>query len=76
MDELIVDRTLDAIRAADWVHLRLLLHPSLHWSTAGGTTIRGRTKVLARLLDFPPVGPPRSHELRDGQVYRWVEGTR
>ena len=75
MDELVVERVLDAIRAADWARLRLLLHPYLLWSTANGTRIRGRTNVMARLRGFPPTGRPRSYELRDFQVYRWVEAT-
>ena len=71
-----MERALDAIRGADWTRLKLLLHPYLHWSTADGKKIRGRTNVLARLRDFTPTDPPRCHELLDGQVHRWVEGTR
>ncbi|MDQ6917725.1 MAG: nuclear transport factor 2 family protein [Candidatus Dormibacteraeota bacterium] len=75
MDELVIEQVLHAIDGADWARLRFLLHPYLHWSTTDGTRIRGRTNVLARLREFPPTGPPRIHELRDGQIYRWVEGT-
>lgn len=69
-----VDAVLAAARRADWPALRLLLHPYLRWTDAGGQTTRGRTKVLARLQAQPPSGAPRAWELRDGQVYRWREG--
>jgi hypothetical protein len=64
---------LDAVARGDRDRLRLLLHPYLRWTTADGRTVTGRTNVLALLDDRPPAAPPRSHELRDGQVYRWVE---
>lgn len=66
-----VDDAVAAIEARDWDVLKLLLHPYLHW-TSGGVTIRGRVKVLAHLASVPPVGPPVSYELRDGQIYRWT----
>jgi hypothetical protein len=46
------------------------LHPYLHWSDAHAT-LRGRTNVLRHLEAHPNPGPPREHELRDGQNYRW-----
>ena len=67
----------DEVRAAisrrDEAALRALLHPYLHWTDASGTTVRGRTNVLARILGAPPPGPPHACDLRDGQVYRWVQ---
>lgn len=53
--------------------LRLALHPYLHWTTADGRTVRGRRHVLALLAQHGPLAPPASYELRDDQVYRWVE---
>jgi hypothetical protein len=69
--EPIVDRVLDAVRRRDWDTVRLALHPYLHWDLADGRTIRGRSKVLAMLVDAPTPAPPSSVELRDGQIYRW-----
>jgi hypothetical protein len=65
------ERVRAAFDGGDWETLRLLLHPYLHW-TEGDETIRGRTKVLARLRDADRLPAPRSIELRDDQVYRWV----
>jgi len=65
-----IDAVLDAIAARDWVRLKPLLHPYLHWDTPAGT-IHGRTKVLAHIEEHPPTQPPATHELRDGQIYRW-----
>lgn len=61
-----------AIAGRDWDRLRPMLHPYLHWQTAGGTVVRGRVKVLEMLGSSAgaPV-PPSSVELRDGQIYRW-----
>ena len=50
--------------------LRPLLHPYLHWHGRDGD-LRGRSKVLAHLLDVPTPRPPAEVEIRDGQVYRW-----
>jgi hypothetical protein len=49
------------------------LHPYLHWTDPSGNTVRGRTRVLAKLHHRVPVGLPASYELRDGQIYRWRE---
>jgi hypothetical protein len=68
------DEVLAAIARRDEAALRALLHPYLHWTDAVGETVRGRTKVRARIRASPPPGPPASVELRDGQVYRWVQG--
>ena len=66
------ERALVAIESRDWDQLRLLLHPYVHWTEADGTTIRGRTRVLAMLAGAPCAAHrPSSVELRDGQIYRW-----
>ncbi|MGK5677747.1 DUF4440 domain-containing protein [Actinoplanes sp. URMC 104] len=70
MDALIAS-VLDAVAADDRPALVRLLHPYLHWTEAG-VTVRGRTKVFARLAAGPPPAPPDSYELRDGQIYRWI----
>ena len=46
----------------DWDSLRLLLHPYLHWTTADGTRVRGRVKVMELLRTGPPPAcrPPSS----------------
>ncbi|MGI8563088.1 MAG: nuclear transport factor 2 family protein [Candidatus Dormibacter sp.] len=62
-----------AIDQRDWDTLKPLLHPYLHWTGQDGQAVRGRTNVLARLALTHPTGPPSEHELRDGQIYRWVE---
>jgi hypothetical protein len=62
-----------AMGARDWATVRLLLHPYLHWTDASGRTIRGRTNVLAMLENSDPPDEPDSIELRDGQIYRWLE---
>ena len=71
---MVVDDVLSAIERGDPEALRLLLHPYVRWTDASGTTVRGRRNVMARLAHAPPVAPPRSYELRDGQVYRWEDG--
>jgi hypothetical protein len=62
-----------AMAARDWTIVRRLLHPYLHWTDAAGQTIRGRTNVLAMLENSDPPDIPDSVELRDGQIYRWLE---
>jgi hypothetical protein len=69
-----VRNVLAAIHDEDWDGLKRLLHPYLHWTDAAGEQIRGRRRVLARLAETRPAGPPSSCELRDGQIYRWTEG--
>ncbi|WP_328459932.1 nuclear transport factor 2 family protein [Actinoplanes sp. NBC_00393] len=67
----IVGEVIAAVERDDQVALVQLLHPYLHW-TEGGRTIRRRNKVFARLADGPPPARASEHELRDGQIYRWV----
>jgi len=62
-----------AMLRQDWDVLRLLLHPYLHWTTAEGTRVRGRTKAIERLQNAARPGEPYAVELRDGQIYRWQE---
>ncbi|HEY9376381.1 MAG TPA: hypothetical protein VIQ02_04710 [Jiangellaceae bacterium] len=72
MDQIIID-TVAAIGRRDWPAVKVLLHPYLHWTAVDGHTIRGRTKVLDFLAGTPPSDPPVRYELRDGQIYRWIE---
>ncbi len=69
--ESVVDAVLSAYAEREPDRARLLLHPYLHWTGPDGVTTRGRVKVMDRLADDPPTGPPRAVELRDGQIYRW-----
>ena len=69
--ERLIEEVLQAIGYRDWESLRLLLHPYVQWKDSG-TSIRGRTKVMAHLRDLPIVRLPSSWEVRDGQIYRWV----
>ncbi len=56
--------------AGEYGELRALLHPHLHFDD-GRVSLRGRTKVLDHLRTNG-AKPPRSVEVRDGQIYRWV----
>jgi hypothetical protein len=62
-----------AIGQQDWPTVKALLHPYQHWTCADGSALRGRRHVLAYLAAAPPSDPPSRHELRDGQIYRWIE---
>lgn len=68
-----VSDVLDAIERRDWERLRLLIHPYVHWTNALDEQVRGRRRVMAMLAHDPPPAPPAYHELRDGQVYRWID---
>lgn len=72
MDPVVHD-ALRAVERHDWDALRGLLHPYLHWTRGDGRRVRGRTNALAELVRAPVTGPPLHYELRDGQIYRWVE---
>jgi hypothetical protein len=72
MDD-VVANTLDAVARGDWRRVREVLHPYLHWSGRTGQTVRGRNNVVLFLQTSPPLLPPLSFELRDGQIYRWAE---
>ena len=71
MDPIIAE-VLDAAARDDRAALVQLLHPYLHW-TEGGRTIRGRNNVFARLAAGGSPALPASYELRDGQIYRWID---
>ena len=72
MDQIVAD-VLEAEAARNWDELKLLLHPYLQWSAAGGVVLRGRTNVLRWLAARTTrLGPPESFEVRDGQIYRWI----
>lgn len=70
----VVGEALAAIREQDWERLRPLLHPYVHWTDATARSIRGRTNVLEHLASGQPVNRPARYELRDGQIYRWIQG--
>lgn len=67
-----VQRALAALATADGAEIREALHPYLHWTRADGTVLRGRAQMLEALAGGLP-GVPIEIELRDGQIYRWVE---
>jgi hypothetical protein len=69
----VVGQAVAAIADRDWARLKPLLHPYLHWTDPDGRTTRGRDKVLRQLDGGPPPGPPARCELRDGQIYRWLQ---
>jgi hypothetical protein len=69
----IITEVLGAVDRQDWPRLKVLLHPYLHWNEPR-ISIRGRTKVFARLAAAPAPKPPASYELREGQIYRWNAG--
>ena len=68
-----VGNVLDAIERRDWERVKRLLHPYVHWTTAAEEHLRGRDNVIDRLARDPAPAPPAYHELRDGQVYRWID---
>jgi hypothetical protein len=56
----LVHEALAAIERRHWERLKLLLHPYLHWTTKDGETLRGRKRVMARLVEAasPLLLPP------------------
>lgn len=60
-----------AVAVNDWLALRRVLHPYLHFTDERGRTTGGRLKVIAPMREIDVLGPPVDIELRDGQVYRW-----
>ncbi len=67
----IVEAVLAAVEGQDCSRVKALLHPYLRWSEPG-LEIRGRSGVMTRLAAGPTPRPPATHELRDGQIYRWT----
>ena len=57
----------------NWERVHSLLHPYLRRIDSSGKSARGRTNVMSRLREAPPIAAPRSYELRAGQIYRWVD---
>jgi hypothetical protein len=72
MDEVVLE-ALTAIRQRQFERLKPVLHPYLRWRRGDGSTLRGRSNGMAWLAGAPPPAAPESHELRDGQIYRWHE---
>jgi hypothetical protein len=74
MDD-VVREALTAIQRRAWERLKPLLHshPDLHWRRCGESTLSGRSRVMAWLVETPPLRASESCELRDGQIYRWHE---
>ena len=68
-----VSNVLDAIERRDWKRFQRLLHSEVHWTTAAEEELCGPDAVTARLANDPPPAPPAYHELRDGQVIRWID---
>jgi hypothetical protein len=69
----VIREALLAIERRDWIAVKAVLHPYLHWTDRNGRIVRGRNNVLGSLADAPPSEPPARHEMRDGQIYRWFE---
>lgn len=64
---------LDSIEHRNWVRLRRLLHPDVHWTTAIEEHLHGPDAVIALLEGDPPPAPPAYHEQRDGLMIRWID---
>lgn len=71
----VVHELLAASKRQNLAAVKPLLHPYLHWTARDGLVIRGRTNVLAYLASTPATQLPRQYEIRDDQIYRWVEST-
>lgn len=69
----IVCRVLDAIEAHDWDKLERLLAPDVHWTTAIEEQLHGPAAVIAAFRHDPPPAPPSWHEVRDGEIVRWID---
>jgi hypothetical protein len=68
-----VCRILDMIEAREWDELERLLAPDVHWTTAIEDELHGPQAVVAAFKHDPPPAPPSWHELRDGQITRWID---
>jgi hypothetical protein len=65
----VVRQALEAMHRRDWTRVEQCVHPYVHWTDAGGTTRRGRGKLLAMLSAMSEVAL-ETDELRGGQIYR------
>ncbi|MGH2960420.1 MAG: nuclear transport factor 2 family protein [Solirubrobacterales bacterium] len=68
-----VCRILDQIEARDWDELERLLAHDVHWTTAIEDELHGPQAVIEAFKRDPPPAPPSWHELRDGQITRWID---
>jgi hypothetical protein len=68
-----VGDVLTTIERRDWARLERLLDPEVHWTTAVEEDLRGPAAVIERLRRDPPPAPPAYHELREGQIVRWID---
>ena len=68
-----VGDVLATIESRDWSHLKRLLDPSVHWTTALEEHLHGPDEVIALLSSDPPPAPPAFHELRNGLIMRWID---
>jgi hypothetical protein len=69
----VAERAMDMIAQRDWVAIREVVHPYIRWTRSDGSLLRGRLNLIASVEDGRAPLPPESVELRDGQIYRWVE---
>lgn len=70
------ERALELIAQHDWVAIREVLHPYLHWTRSDGSVVRGRANLIAEVESGRVPLAPVAVELRDGQLYRWTEAPR
>ncbi len=68
-----VERALDLIAQRDWVAIREVLHPYLHWTRRDGSVVRGRRNLIAEVERGITPSVPETIALRTGQIYRWTE---
>lgn len=68
-----VSDVLSMIERRDWLRLRRMLDPEVHWTTAIEEHLHGPDEVIAQLAGDPPLAPPAFHELRNGLVVRWID---
>lgn len=69
----VVCDVLATIETRNWDRLTRLLHPEIHWTTAAEDELHGTKAVIERLSNDPPPAPPSYHEMRNGQVWRWID---
>ena len=67
------ERALELLAQRDWVAIREVLHPYLHWTRPDGSVVRGRSKLIAEVERGRVPLAPVAVEMRDGQIYRSIE---